>query len=225
MSNTVYLFVCHILNRRLEKAFHQIQSSIKNNDRALVLFHQQAEDLPDCIRPMPHAAFSDKTLSELGYPMLNKTFTPGSTHFPLIDFFRKNTGYAYYWFIEYDVRYTGDWKHFFDYWESSKSDFLTSHIRNFTEEPDWYWWGLKHSREKIPIENRYRSFNTIYRMSNRSIALIDKKHQEGWVGHHEELLPTLLYHNGCSIRDFGGTGPFVRSEDKNRFYKIGRAHV
>jgi hypothetical protein len=43
-------------------------------------------------------------------------------------------------------------------------------------------------------------------------------HREGWVGHGEVFLPTLLFHGGYRILDFGGNGPYVREGDKGRFY-------
>ena len=38
------------------------------------------------------------------------------------------------------------------------------------------------------------------------------------MGHHEVLLPTLLYNEGFLLEDFGGEGTFVRPENKAKFY-------
>ena len=52
----------------------------------------------------------------------------------------------------------------------------------------------------------------------RNTKYIDKMHKEKWIGHHEVLYPTMLYLAGFKLRDFGGLGEFVMSEDKSRFY-------
>ena len=96
--------------------------------------------------------------------------------------------------------------------------FITSHIRYYQEEPDWHWWGLKKESHEILLKHRLRSFNTIYRISSSALQFLIEKHQEGWKGHHEELIPSLLYSHGFQIHDFGGTGSFVAAEDKKRFY-------
>jgi hypothetical protein len=44
--------------------------------------------------------------------------------------------------------------------------------------------------------------------------------KEGWMGHHETLMPTLLYNAGFPILDFGGDGQFCPFNNHNRFYKI-----
>ena len=218
MKKNIYLFSCYDLNHWLIKRFNKIQAAIKQQDTAMILFHRINEILPDRIRSLPHVVFSYDDLSILGYPMFKDTLLPGSTHFPLINFYRNNPDYTYYWFIEHDVSYTGDWSVFFDYWGARDADFLTGHIREYASEPDWYWWGLHHPDETIPLEKRLRSFNVIYRLSNRAVAFIDEVHRKNWHGHEEELLPTLLHNSGFSLRDFGGVGKFVHSGERNRFY-------
>ncbi len=218
VKKNIYLFCCQALDPGLTKKFDKIRSAIKRQDRAMILFHQTEAALPGSIHSYPHTTFSYNELSRLGYSMFRETLVPGSTHFPLINFYRNNSEYSYYWLIEYDVSYTGNWMKFFNYWDARDTDLLTGHIREYASEPDWTWWGLEHPDETIPLEKRLRSFNPIYRLSNRAIAFIDEKHQENWRGHYEELLPTLLHHNGFSIRDFGGTGQFVHSEERSRFY-------
>lgn len=218
MNNTAFLFVCHKTGNRFLKRYRRLQAAVSQKDCARFFFHQKERGLPRGLHSYPCSIFSDKDLSSLGYPVFREKLTPGSTHFPLLFFYLKNPGYKFYWFIEYDVCFTGNWKVFFDYWSVCDADFLTSHIRWYNDEPDWVWWRLAHPEKEIPKEKRLRSFNTIYRISNKALSFIHQKHLEQWRGHEEELLPTLLYHHGFSLCDFGGSGPFVRPEDKNRFY-------
>lgn len=64
-----------------------------------------------------------------------------------------------------------------------------------------------------------RSFNPIYRISNKALEFLNKllKGRKNW-GHLEVLIPTALNHWGFSILDFGGTGEFVLTQFEEKFY-------
>lgn len=224
MKKSIYLFACHEMNRGIKQRFNKIKNAVTPKDEAMILFHQKEEHLPEIIQSSPHTSFSYNDISKLGYPMLKETLVPGSTHYPLLNFYRENPEYEYYWFIEYDVVYTGNWRNFFDYWDACNADFLTCHIKKQPSKPQWAWWDLEHPEETIELEKRVSSFNTIYRLSNEAIAFIDQKHREYWRGHEEVLIATLLHNNGFSLRDFGGSGKFVLPDDLNKFYIDGAAN-
>ena len=73
---------------------------------------------------------------------------------------------------------------------------MSSYVRDYKEEPDWSWWGSLSGAEEIPLESRVHSFNPIYRLSSRALAYVHDKLSQGWSGHHEVLLPTLLRYGG-----------------------------
>lgn len=159
-------------------------------------------------------------LNELGYTPIEKgKLVPGSNHFPLLKFYKENQGYDYYWLVEDDVRFSGEWKEFFDSFASCTSDFLSSVIETKAENPNWYWWScLKTGNEAIAVDRLLRSFNPIYRLSSQALACIDDHLRKDWIGHHEVLLPTLLYNKGFLLEDFGGEGIFGRPENNAKFY-------
>jgi len=98
-------------------------------------------------------------------------------------------------------------------------DFITSHVRRFDQEPYYVWWNSLHHPSSVIERTRYlRSFNAIYRVSNRALRYIHEAYLSGWSGHHEVLLSTILHSNEFSLLDFGGKGDFVQPRDKNRFY-------
>ena len=166
-------------------------------------------------------SFSDAVLARLNYSPIFESLLPGSNHFPLLDFYLKYPCYDYYWYIEDDVRYNGNWQDFFQsLYFSTEPDFISCHIKTFIEEPRWRWWRtLAHPCSYIPVFSRIRSFNPIFRISNRALLCIHHFLLDKWQGHHEVLLPTILSLEGFEIRDFGGSGKFVSSEYKNRFYE------
>ncbi len=163
--------------------------------------------------------FTNNIMSELGYKPIENTLVPGSNHFPLLKFFIENPHYDYYWNIEDDVRFQGNWKCLFDYFADNDADLITSHVQQFQETPGWYWWyTLDIGEQTITKKHLAKSFNPVYRISNRALALLHKSLQNGWSGHHEVVMPTLLQLNGYRIVDFGGEGTFVPEGMINKFY-------
>ena len=63
-----------------------------------------------------------------------------------------------------------------------------------------------------------RCFMVVYRISNRALFLIHNAQQDGWRGHPEVLIPTLLYNRGYSLLDFGGDGDFTPPGLRNKTY-------
>jgi hypothetical protein len=217
-KKTIFMFMCHTFNEGLLKEHQKIVKATKGLGETCLLFHQREEKLPSKLKKQRKYLFTDQSLAKLNYPMLRKSLVEGYCHFPLLQFFLDHPDYDFYWLIEYDVRFSGDWRKFFKYFSRSKADFLACDIRSYADQPKWPWWELKHPSENIPLQQRYASFEPIYRISNRGLKLIHDSLRDGWRGHQEVILPTLLYHHGYLLRDFGGDGRFVRPKDINRFY-------
>lgn len=215
------LYLTNKSNEWTLSAFHALEQSLQGVADVYFAYHQQGDVLPIALQNIENQfVFTSDILSELGYtPIEQGKLVPGSNHFPLLKFFRENLGYDYYWLVEDDVRFSGEWKVFFDSFASSTSDFLSSVIETKAENSDWYWWNcLKTGNETIAEDKLLRAFNPIYRLSCQALSCIDAHLREGWMGHHEVLLPTLLYNKGLFLEDFGGEGAFVRPENKAKFY-------
>ena len=202
-------------------AFHALEQSLQGVADVYFAYHQQGDVLPVSLQNVENQfVFTSDVLKELGYtPIERGKLVPGSNHFPLLKFFKENQGYDYYWLVEDDVRFSGEWKDFFGSFASCTSDFLSSVIETKAENPNWYWWtSLKTGNEVIAEEKLLKSFNPIYCLSRQALACIDAYLRIGWMGHHEVLLPTLLYNKGFLVEDFGGEGAFVCPENKAKFY-------
>lgn len=202
-------------------AFHALEQSLQGMADVYFAYHQQGDVLPVSLQNVENQfVFTSDVLNELGYTPIEKgKLVPGSNHFPLLKFFKENQCYDYYWLVEDDVRFSGDWRDFFDSFASSTSDFLSSVIETKAENPNWYWWtSLKAGNEVITEEKLLKSFNPIYRLSSQALVCIDAHLRIGWMGHYEVLLPTLLYNKGFLLEDFGGEGTFVRPENNAKFY-------
>ena len=202
-------------------AFHALEQSLQGMADVYFAYHQQGDVLPVSLQNVENQfVFTSDVLNELGYTPIEKgKLVPGSNHFPLLKFFKENQCYDYYWLVEDDVRFSGEWKDFFGSFASCTSDFLSSVIETKAENPNWYWWtSLKAGNEVITEEKLLKSFNPIYRLSSQALACIDAHLRIGWMGHYEVLLPTLLYNKGFLLEDFGGEGTFVRPENNAKFY-------
>jgi len=183
------------------------------------LYHMRNQIIPDIIQAVKHSIFTNDILHNLNYRPLEEKLVPGSNHFPLLKFYLDNRYYDYYWMIEDDVCFSGSWSALFKAYQDDTSDFLSAHISKFAEAPDWYWWfTLNTNNGQTQNKDKIRSFNPVYRLSKRALELIDQSLKNGWSGHHEVLIPTLLYNNGFTITDMGGTGSFVPKGHENKFY-------
>lgn len=82
-----------------------------------------------------------------------------------------------------------------------------------------FWWDtLKFNSAPQSDAFKIRSFNPLFRISNEALRFIDQSLLQGWEGHYEVLLPTLLKTAGFSIAEFGGSGPYVLPGCENKFY-------
>lgn len=211
MSEEV-LLLTHKKNKEIVSLIKRLRDQM--GDRKLVILTQSNSF---CIDGTDLYQFKESLIHELDLPVMNNSLVPGHAHFPVFSYISNSNFKAdYYWIIEYDVRFTGRWNTLFNHFQKSDADFITSHIRSYTDEPDWYWWKLNHPYKKIEQNNRLRSFNTVYRISAKAVRFLLKEVKTGWVGHNEMILSTLLHYNGFKLLDFGGTGKFSMS--KNKFY-------
>lgn len=215
-----FLFLSCKLSKAAINTFKEISKAINSEkDITCILYHQKDFDPPREIDNKDFFYFSDDILTNLNYKPFGKKLIPGNNHFPVLKFYRENPNYDYYWCIEDDVRYTGNWKHFFRHFENSDKSFISSHIQRFINDPQWPWWNtLGYNDMTLKEEYLISSFNPIYRISKDALSFIDQELLEGWQGHHEVLFPTLLNAAGFDLMDFGGRGEFVSQGNENKFY-------
>ncbi len=95
-------------------AFHALEQSLQGMADVYFAYHQQGDVLPVSLQNIENLfVFTSDVLKELGYtPIERGKLVPGSNHFPLLKFYKENQGYDYYWLVEDDVRFSGEWKNF-----------------------------------------------------------------------------------------------------------------
>ncbi|NII83152.1 beta-1,6-N-acetylglucosaminyltransferase [Pedobacter sp. SG908] len=221
----IVAFLTNKKDIRILDEYHRLKTQISGLSDVTMLYHKTDEKLLDNeLLDIAPYTFTDKIFTELGYQTFRHSELDGSNHFPLIKFFRDFPEYDYYWYIEDDVRFLKGWDIFFAYFLNNEvqDDFLSSHIRDYEDEPGWYWWSSLQNDLEPDKKQRIRSFNPIFRISRAALAYIDQCHLNGWSGHFEVLLPTLLKSAGFSIAEFGGEGKYVLPGCTNFFYNASR---
>jgi hypothetical protein len=216
------LWMTHVWNKELESEFERILNiNYPGSPDVWLILDAKTPGAKDIARHYErcHLFTLKEMFQRLPYPRLSEETLYSQSHFPVLDFYLSHREYDRYWVIEFDVRYTGEWGSFLKSFETFDHDLITSHIRHISEEPDWYWWNsFVHPTKTIDRSRYVRSVNVIYRMSNRALSLIHDAQQDGWRGHPEVLIPTLLDNSDYSVLDFGGDSKFTLPGFKNRYY-------
>ena len=221
----VVLFLCHFVNKEMLMRFAKLQDDLSDYCDVYWVFQtdngsDDAELRNRGIRIFDFS-FNEMKIS-LGYTPIVNRLIPGSLHFVTECFFHKYLDYDYYWLVEYDAVFTGNWTDLIAAFTTCDADLITSYIREYKENNEKSTWlsSLKFmSSNGEQIERYIMSFNPVCRMSNQALDFLDRfLRDSGNQGHAEILLPTILYHYGFKLVDFGGTGQFVPEGFKNRFY-------
>lgn len=211
MDKTVFLFAAHHLTDFVLEQYYRLKLGTKNFGVLYLLIEDgEQQQIPIDV---DYYSFSVNTLNDLNYEPIEESIIPGSNHFPVLQFYREHSEFLYYWNIEYDVYFNGSWELFFSLFESGTSDFISSHIEWYAQRPMWDWWkSVQFKTLSIP-QNRYlKSFNPIYRISNRALKALDGVLSSQNSGHHEVIIPTVLDYLGYTISDFGENSEFTLSE-------------
>lgn len=164
----------------------------------------------DMLRTLPY----DSKLASVDW-----TTMLSSADLAILRFFRDRPDFEYYWIIEFDVRYTGDWRTIFRDLARSDADLLCAHVRTFEQGSDWMHWGsFSTGGAALNREDLLRGFLPFCRVSNKLMRAIDDRCQRGWTGHYEALWPTICKAIGGRIEEIGGVGPAVPAERVGKYY-------
>jgi len=219
-KRSVILLATHKINDFIISQYYSIQRGIDKDTDVILLLEDNELELSLLPVDIKYYIFSVETLNLLKYNPIQETIIPGSNHFPVLQFYREHGDYAYYWNIEYDVYFNGNWSVFFKEFESLKTDFISSHVETYDSRQDWGWWySLKFKTVSIERTSWVKSFNPVYRISNAALSCLDNVLSAGNSGHHECLIATVLSNNRFSINDLGGCGAFTPESLVNKFYQ------
>lgn len=152
----------------------------------------------------------------------NFNWSVGSADLPMLWFCQNRADFDFYWFLEYDVRYTGNWSELFDAFENNTADLLGTTLLTYEDFPEWSHWTTFEPPDELPKQAWLRGFFPICRLSSAAVKVLDGAYQAGFAGHYECIWPTELKRQGLSIEDIGGDGEYVEPENINRYYTNNR---
>lgn len=217
--NDVVLFTSHVASPMILRAFRRLQAEAPAWLDVRFLMH-----LPAGAPPAPNIiGVTDADLRCLAYraklPGGQVRIVPGNADLLVLWFARTFPAYERYWTIEYDVDFSGNWATFFDaFGPHDPTDLLAATVCRYDDTPAWRHWGSLVAPPRFRATNRLRCYLPVNRVTRRAVAVISHAYAAGWGGHHEVAWPTILAMSGLTIGDFGGDGPFVAPQNRNRFY-------
>ena len=227
MMRNAILFSSHLLDEVVLSRINKLRSEVPAGFEVYFFFDEAKLRKKDVLRHAGAPALEHGNDSWMTYKKANRYFTtkiPGNEDGMLLGAFHRMPKYDYYWYLEYDVVYSGNWKDFFAEFDENNADMLSTNISCHDEIPDWPLWKSVDLPPDLdlPRSSWLRSFNPILRLSHHGMEVLTEECRKGWKGHSEAVMPTALLQRGLSIEDFGGSGEFTPPERKHRHYRSNR---
>jgi hypothetical protein len=211
------VFFTHLFDRSIERRYQKLKSDLGEMAHMFILA-PLGTSIPN--QYSGETYFFDYDRLRSGAARVNgDQLIPGNEHLVALDFYRHHSEFDYYWFIEYDVVFTGNWAKLFGAVQDDRADLLAAHVRSVVEEPAWPWWGtLDLPGSPLPRSDWMRAFFPVYRISRGGLRSVDERVRLGWSGHFEGLIPCAICSASLSISDLGGDGRWTPKDRRFRFY-------
>ncbi len=233
VRRTALLFQTHFFDRGSALAFDQLWRQLPERFEASVLIHLPPDaPVPEQLKGVPHHIARTPELRHPAYPSKCgsadwKLYEGGHTDLILLHFARTRPDYDRYWVVEYDVRFSGDWRRFFAAFEMEEADLIAPVLHRRTDLPERRGWAWSGSEDRgvgvtpprsLPAERQLCAFMPIFRVTRAGLAAVDAAWRAGWAGHSEAVWPTAVAEAGLRLLDPGGDGPFTPPALRGRFY-------
>jgi hypothetical protein len=221
VTDTLFAITTHKFDRAICRNIDRVCNQL-GRDYKVIVYHD-ATSAPDArIPPLdcPVVSFDFKKIRTKFPHLSHANIIPGNKHAAFIDLLPVFPAIEYFWFVEYDVRFSGNWRTLVDTCRRSDADMLGCHIRTREEIPDWYWWpSIKNANDPKRQLPGVRAFAWASRFSRRALDIVARRCiEEGWTGHMEGLVPSLLQDAGMRLEEIGGQSPFTPQDRSGLFY-------
>lgn len=220
-------FICHVWNPSVQAVFERLQREAPPDLDVRFVLSSEAEPASLVgLAPEHLIQVSREDLFRLGYPEKCRTDQwemAGNLDLVFLEVFRRQPEYDRYWFIEYDVHWEGRWDVLFERFRGSDADMLATTVLRIEQVPHKLA-ELSYPRLLMPpgmVWSRsqlLKAFLPICRISKAALDALQQAYRDGLGGHYEITVPSIAAHAGLVVEDIGGNGPFVRPQNRNRFY-------
>lgn len=125
----------------------------------------------------------------------------------------------HFWLMDERVHFGGGIEEFEASFNRNDADFLATALRRFSDEPGWHWWkSLKAPDGEDSSTHGLAALLALVRFSRKAATAILQGLDDGWSGHSEAVIPTLVNRAGLRIEDIGGAGSFTPAGQIGRWY-------
>lgn len=210
----------HFIDDRIVGIARRLATEAGEGRDVVVLFNRTDDNNPG-FRPPADVrifAFDEDDLRALGYRHKGRHIRDVDIELFSFPFHRAHPEYERVWVIEYDVDFTGRWSRLFDSFRGGDAALLATNIHRYIDNPGWENWGATRPGRPLARAELVRAFMPCSRLSRAAYQALDAAYRAGWRGHYECTVPTILATGGLVVEDIGGDGPFVRPDNRNRFY-------
>lgn len=218
--STAILYQTHFIDPVILGEYRKLKREAGVFGNVRLLYNTTETPLPrDLPADVEVFAFNAGDLRRLDYRSKDTSLSSYNVELFLLNFYRQNPAFEYYWAMEYDVRFSGDWSVLFEAFADNPADLLGTTLYRHPFNPDWVNWRSLIAPIPLSPHDMIRAFIPIYRISRRALAELDRAYRNGWGGHCEVTVPTVLAHAGMRLEDIGGEGEFTAPGNVNRFYR------
>ncbi|MDA8231075.1 MAG: hypothetical protein M0006_07030 [Magnetospirillum sp.] len=211
----------HFLDSRIVAHYRRLVAEAGEGRDVAALYNRGDDPGPGYAPPpdMRLFAFDAADIRGLGFPYKGRRLSARDVELFAMWFARRRPEYERYWVLEYDVDFSGQWRTLFDAFAGSPADLLATTVHRYGVNPEWENWETVRTPAGRPLPSGLlRAFLPCYRISRRGIEALMGAYDNGWRGHYEATVPTILEGAGLIIEDMGGDGEFVAVGNRNRFY-------
>jgi hypothetical protein len=212
---TAILFKCHYMDETVMHNLAKLKAEAPHGYKVFILwdstnkpirsdaFNFDYQTYLNCDYRIADCTFLNTFKGVQGFPTeFEQQVIWHNPEYPVMLFYLQNREFDYYYSIEYDVSFNGDWSDFFKACEDSTADFLACNLRDKATNDiaiENYWDLINFECEE---EQKFAAFGAIQRYSNEMLRIYDKFLRNGLFGYYEITMPTIAKIANLEVKDF-----------------------
>ncbi len=221
-------FISHIASAPILRVFERLQDEIPRDLEIRFVLSCEDPAPPEVVTTLGRRLYQVRRddLFELGYARKCQAADwqmAGNLDLVFLDFAARFPEYDRIWFVEYDVHWEGRWSVLFERFRRSDADVLATIVHRVADAPHKLR-ALSYPRMLVAAGQQWnhdhllKAFLPICRLSRAALGALHDLYEQGFGGHYEVMVPSSAARAGLRVEDIGGCGPYVRAENRNRFY-------
>lgn len=198
----IVLYYCHFINDFSLSQYYKLKNELPEGyDICWFLDNSCKDHRIEGINyvEFPHECLRSKPLTNVYYYNVTKYV---EQFFVNNEVFRK---YDYYWIVEYDIYFSGNWSIFFNTIDKYDEDLVGTTFNIYKQ--NGYMHSFVFGNNFDEFKTKIKSFIPIYRISNRALNYISNYNKDKELDEYEDItkylyeiyIPTLLHDVGYTI--------------------------